>query len=217
MIENYQRYTTSALRLAATFVGNDIGKHVLDLETGHVYLVMGEGSGAATMRRVATNRTTAATIPLALGDFLEVTSGGDPGNVAAIGGGLASDTTPILRGDAAESLEIVWASSNSDIISTSISLPADFDGTRDVTIELTGFSGTTNAFTFTVETGWDGGALVSDTATGTASATSQNISATVAAADIPDAPRRLTLMLTPAAHTTDAFDLTAVRVRYFPS
>ncbi len=99
---------------------------------------------------------------------------------------------------------------------TQVALPADFDGSRDVSVYLTTVSaGTSNAATFTVETSWDSGTVVVDTCTGLASTTVTTAAATIAAADVPDSPTRLTLMLTPAAHATDTMSLFAVKIRYF--
>jgi hypothetical protein len=211
----YKEFVTTAARVAYATTANEIGLEVLDLETGHAYKLMQEGAGASKMKRLVSSVSTLNTILLDLGDFREVTSGGDPGNVAAIGGHLASDTTPILLGDAAESWAISWATGNADICGLSIALPEGFDGSRDVTVECTGAGGTTNAPSFTVETSWDGGTIVADTAAGTAAAGSQNFSATVAAADVPDAPRRLSIFFTPGTHATDVFLLTAVRIRHY--
>lgn len=159
--------------------------------------------------------TAQGTVSFALPQFREVDSGGDVGNITANGGVLASDTTPIYRADANESAELAWEASNSDIVATDISLPKDFDGTANATLELLVASGATNAATFTVNTSWDGGTQVVDTATdGAASATFHSVTATIAAADIPDAPTCVTIQLVPAAHTTDAILLKAVRLIY---
>ncbi len=168
---------------------------------------------------VANLQTDAAVgfIPAPVETWHEVTSGGDVGNVAAGGGHLASDTTPILRGDAAETFELSWATGNVDAISRSFVLPPDFDGASNVTVDLWVYSGSTDAATFTVESGWDGGALVSDSAsdTGTKSATLHKITATIAAADIPNTARLLTLALTPTnAHATNAYQLLGVGINY---
>ena len=155
-------------------------------------------------------------ICFSLHQFREVDANGDVANIAANGGILASDTTPILRGDAAETTEISWATGNADPISTQITLPNDFDGTANATLDLWVYSGSTNAASFTVETGWDGGALVSDTAddTSTKSAIAHKITATIAAADVPDAPSYLTIALTPPTHATDAIQLLGARLNY---
>jgi hypothetical protein len=148
--------------------------------------------------------------------FREVDANGDVGNIVANGGLLASDTTPIMRGAAGIiGQEISWAASNSDPILCQCQLPEEFDGRDDVIVELWVNSGTTDPATFTVATSWDAGATVTDTATdGAKSATTHKITATIAAADIPDGATSLTLMLTPGAHTTNAIQLTNVRVRF---
>jgi len=159
-------------------------------------------------------KSTKAHVLFSLRDAREVTSGGDVGAVAAAGGVLASDTTPILRADANESEEIAWVASNNDIVSFDMSLPQDFDGTANATLDLYVASGTTDVASFTVNTSWDKGAQVADTATGSASATFHTATATIAAADIPDSPTCVTIQLVPAAHTTDALLLGAVRLNY---
>jgi hypothetical protein len=161
-------------------------------------------------------KTASCALPGSLLNWREVDSSGDVGNIAANGGLLASDTTPILRADAAESFEINWAASNSDPIACQWMLPNDFDGTANVTVDMWVLSGTTDAASFTIETSWDGGALVSDALddASTKSATVHKLSATIAAADIPDAPNFLTMALTPPAHTTNAISLLGVRINY---
>lgn len=212
-------YSTTALRLAATFTRNDIGAQVYDYETGNIYVVLQAGTGASVMRRaVNSNAGGGGVIMLDLDAWREVTSAGDVANIAGIGGVLASDTTPILRGDAAESGEISWATGNVDPIARSIALPPGFDGTRDVLLDLSVYSGSSDAATFTVETSWDGGALVADSAadTSTKSATRHIITATIAAADIPDTPSHLTIALTPTnAHATNAYQIVMSRIRHF--
>jgi hypothetical protein len=157
-----------------------------------------------------------ASVGLSLHNFREVDANNDQGAIAANGGILASDTTPILRGNAAETTEISWATGNADPVSTQITLPFDLDADQDVTVELWVNSGSTDAATFTVESGWDGGAVVSDSASDTAtkSATTHKITATIAAADIPDGARLLSLQLTPAAHATNAIQLLGCALLY---
>lgn len=209
-----QRFETTAARIAYTFTTNDRGFLVEDLELAQLYYIYRAGAGANTCVPMPSEF---GYINLALRDWHEVSSGGDVGNLADTGGGqLASDSTPTYIGDAAESAVITWAASNSDIIGLSTSLPADFDTTRDCFVELTTASGgTTNAATLTVETSWDDGALVSDTATGAASVTAGPAIATIAAADVPAGANRVTIMLTPAAHTTDTMLLRRTRVKYY--
>lgn len=214
---------------------DDVGKVVYMLDNQTVALTSGNDArgpaGILTEVRgskmfvyqgphVAGLRGGAGHIYLSLNDFREVTSGGDVGNIVANGGLLASDTTPILRGDAAESQEISWAAGNSDILAAHMTLPADVDGTQDVTVDLFVYTdnaggGGIDAATFTVETSWDGGAVVSDTATdGTPAVTIHKITATIAAADVPSLPSVLTLMLTPEAHAADPVQLVGARINY---
>lgn len=190
---------------------------------GRVFLAKSEGTlwwcdgngSAATLRRVSAGGAASST-PISLYLFREVDANSDVGNTVANGGILASDTTPILRGNAAETQEISWATGNTDPIAVHLTLPANFSGATAATIDLWVNSGTTDAATFTVESGWDGGALVSDSAddSGTKSATTHKITATIAAADIPDTAQNVTIILTPAAHATNAIQLLGARLNY---
>lgn len=158
-----------------------------------------------------------AVIPLSLNDFREADANGDVGAITANGGILASDTTPILRGASGLiSQEVSWATGNADPIVCQMALPPDFDGRNDVQVDLWVYSGTTDAATFTVASSWDAGATVSDTASdaSTKSATIHKITATIAAADVPDTAAFVTLLLTPAAHATNAIQLVAARLTY---
>lgn len=157
-----------------------------------------------------------SSIQISLNDFRECNSSGDVGAIVANGGILASDTTPILEGDTNEVQRINWATGNVDPLTAQFALPNDFDGGQDVTLDLWVASGTTNLFSMTVETSWDGAALVSDSAVDPAqSATIHKITATISAADIPDGASFVTIALTPtAAHATDAYFLYAARLNY---
>ncbi len=160
--------------------------------------------------------TAQAAILIPIYGFREVTSGGDVGNAAAIGGVLASDTTPIMRGDSNNSAEISWATGNADPIGFSTSLPPDLDDTAAVSLELEVASGTTNAATMAVATSWNGGSEVTDSAddSATKSATPHTITATIAASDVPASAKRLTIRLTPPTHATDAISLYSARLLY---
>jgi hypothetical protein len=160
-------------------------------------------------------------IPISLYDFREVDSSGDVANTAGNGGLLASDTTPILRGDATtEAQEIHWATSNVDKVAFQTSLPPDLDDTADVLLDLyvrtdNSGGGGIDPATFTVETSWNGAALVTDTATDAAPASSYHVvTATVAAADVPASAGVLTCILTPGAHANDPVQLLGARIRY---
>ncbi len=164
--------------------------------------------------RLSTSRSR----PIDLGAWREVSAGGDVGDVAGIGGVLASDTAPILRGDANGSWEISWATGNVDPIGIQIMLPADFDDTGNAILDFDVYSGPADAMTLGVATSWNGGAEVTDSAddAGTKSATRHRISATVAHADIPAGATHLSVRITPPAHATDAFQLVGAQLRYTP-
>lgn len=155
-------------------------------------------------------------IPLALITAREATAG-DVGAIAANGGILASDTTPVLSGTGTTvSQQALWAASNVDQILWDVPLPEDFDGKEDVLVELwVASGGTSDLASFAVSTSWDGGAAVADTATDpAASVTVHKITARIAAADIPDSPSFMSIGLTPAAHGTDTVILKAARLSY---
>lgn len=157
-------------------------------------------------------------IPLSLFDFREVAeAGGAVSNIAGNGGILASDTTPVLGVHSSESQQISWATGNVDPIGVQIALPNDFDGTQDVLIECWVNSGTTNLASMSIETSWDGGALVTTAATDPAqSATIHKITATIPNASIPKSPSFLTLEMRPGTHATDTIQLFAMRISYLP-
>lgn len=159
--------------------------------------------------------STGVVVPLPLASLREVDTNKDVGNSDANGGILASNTTPILRADSAENFELFWAATNVDQVALGITLPNDLDDTADAFVDLWVQANTTDqAPTFTVETSWHGGAMVSDTATAVTATTLQAITATIASGDIPADPRFVTIGLTPAAHATSAFQLLGARLRY---
>lgn len=158
-------------------------------------------------------------LPIPLTAFREVTSAGAVGAIAAIGGVLASDTTPVLGAAAtSEAMQIVWAAGNADIIQASISLPGDFSGAFDVLLELQVLTdnaggGGIEAATFTVNSSFDNGAQVVDTATdGTPAVTVHKVTATIAAADVADAPSFVNIQLVPGTHANDPIHLLAARL-----
>jgi len=158
-------------------------------------------------------------IPINLGAWREVNATGDVGNVAAIGGVLASDTAPILRAESTtNSWEISWAAGNVDPIGVQVMLPPDLDDAQDAFLDLIVHSGTTDAATMAVATSWNGGSEVTDSASDSAtkSATRHTITATIAAADIPASSTHLTIRLTPPHHATNAIQLVGSTLRYTP-
>jgi hypothetical protein len=168
--------------------------------------------------RVSTEevRTTYGYAGVPLTAFREIDASGDVGNGAANGGVLASDTTPILEADAAESLQLNWATGNVDAVGVSIPVPGDYDQTKDMVVSLLVASGVNDAATFTLKTSFNGGAQVTDTAddAATKSASLHAITATIAHADIPAGALSMSMQLIPDAHAANAILLQAVQVRY---
>jgi hypothetical protein len=154
---------------------------------------------------------------LSLDELRIVDGAGDVGDIAANGGVTASDTVPILRADAAESRELYWAATEVAIVSTQFALDPYFDPTEDVTVDIWVYTDNTNAdpANFTLETSWNGGALVVDAFVDAAPAAAAHmLTATIAAADIPAGAGYVTLILTPPAHATDGLAILAARVNY---
>jgi len=157
-------------------------------------------------------------IPVSLHAVRE-TANFDVGNIAANGGLLASDTTPILEGinDATDGCQRVnWAASNSDQITFQTPLPPDLDDAADVVVHIrAAMAGATNTPSITVDSFFnEGDTKVVDTIatiTGTAYA---EYTGTIAAADVPSGAQTLTVGLTPGAHTTDALYISAIWVEH---
>jgi hypothetical protein len=158
------------------------------------------------------------TIPLSAWRVVSAT--GDVGDIAAIGGVLASDTAPIFEAVATSNEQAIrWVATGVEPIGVSIALPRDFDDTADATLDLEISSGATNAATMGCASAWSAGAAgteVSDSTVDVASATPHRLSITIAAADIPAGARRATFRLTPPAHAADAISLHASGLAYKP-
>lgn len=207
---------------ASTYVWRVVKASMLGAETASSILVVDSG-GFTTATNVESALaevyqhllSTQVVVPINLHSFREVDSNGDVGTTSSIGGVLASNTTPILRAGSTECEEIFWAASDVDAVSTSISLPADFDGTADAYVDLYVQANTTDqAPTFTVLQSWNAAAQVTDTATAVTATTVQTITATIASGDVPDAATFVTVQLVPATHGTSAFQLHGARLRY---
>lgn len=139
-------------------------------------------------------------------------------NIAANGGLLASDTTPILQltnGDTDSALRLTWASSNSDAVIFQTVLPQDIDTEQPLYVDIYAKSaGATDAPTFALDTYFgEGDTKVEDTSGATSSSLAV-VTATIAAADIPHAPfLTMSCEITPGSHTTDALYAYGIRVR----
>jgi hypothetical protein len=157
-------------------------------------------------------------IPIPLHTLRETTNF-DVSNIAANGGILASDTTPIMDAINAATngcQRLLWASSNNDQVVFQVPLPPDLDASSDLVIHTRIVSGgTTNAVGFTVDSFFnEGDTKVVDTSETNQTTTWAEKITTIAAADVPSGAQTLTVGLTPVAHTTDTLALSAVWIEY---
>lgn len=157
-------------------------------------------------------------VPIPINSWRESTNF-DVGAIAANGGILASDTTPILEAINAATdgcQRITWAASNNDQIVTAIPLPPNLDVTADLVLHTRiASAGTTDAVGFTVDTFFnEGDTKVVDTSETNQTVTYAEKITTIAAADIPAGAQTITIGLTPVAHTTDIMYLTATWLEY---
>jgi hypothetical protein len=163
-------------------------------------------------------KTAQAHISIPLATLREATAF-DVGDIAGIGGLLASDTTPVLSAinDATDGCQRVqWASSNNDQVIFQFAVPPDLDDTADLLLYTRIASGgTTDAVGFTVGTYFDeGDTAVADTSATNQTTTYANALTTIAAADVPAGAKTCTVGLTPVAHTSDAMNLTGIWLLY---
>lgn len=173
----------------------------------------------AALQQILLNLTTAqGFIPVSLHAVRETTNF-DAGNIAANGGLLASDTTPVLEGinDATDGCQrLNWAASNSDQITFQTPLPPDLDDAGDVVVHIrAAMAGATDTPTITVDSFFnEGDTKVVDTISAITGATYAEYTGTIAAADVPAGAQTLTVGLTAGAHTTDALYVTAIWIEY---
>ncbi len=215
-------FNTTALRLLEVWTLADVGTTMaVDSENGYTYMVAAAGSGAACfapfVKKALHQKVVQGT---GLMSLRVVDANSDEGAIAVvIGGLLTSDSSPAIQANATKNRQqIVWATGNVAPVGGQYVLPEDFDGTRDVTIEFESASGATDDFAMTVATTWDDGSEIADTAAEVGkSATVHTNSATIAAADIPDNPKHLSVRFTPAAaHAANTYILQGFRILYYP-
>jgi len=138
---------------------------------------------------------------------------------AGFGGLLATNTTPALQtanGDTDSSLELSWASSNSNAVIFQTPLPPDFDPSSDLVLHINGYvGGTTDDPVMALDTYFNhGDTKVEDTSEAISETTAATYTATIAAADIPTEPYTVTIEVTPGAHTTDELVWVATWLTY---
>ncbi len=165
--------------------------------------------------------TTKGFIDIPLSSWREVSSAGAVGDIAANGGILASDTTPILGAEAtSEAMAIKWAAANADIVQCAFSLPQDLDDTADATLDLwvltdNAGGGGIEAATFSVLTSFNNASQATDAATDSVPATTvHKVTATIDAGDIPTGAAFVNIQLVPGTHANDPTHLLAARLNY---
>jgi hypothetical protein len=156
-------------------------------------------------------------IPLPLAQARELSSA-DTQNLAAHGGILASDSTPVfdvINAGTDGQMEVTWAASNSDAIAWHVALPPDLDDASAMTFHAMALSGgSTDTPTLTIEAFFGVGDTDAGGATGALGATEAEVTRTIAAANVEAAPDFLTITLTPGAHTTDTVILRGCWLEY---
>ncbi len=156
------------------------------------------------------------TVSIPLSAFREVDANGDVSNIAANGGVLASDTTPIYESlaqgsDGDNALVLHWASSNNDVIAVNVVLDAAVNVAADLVVHFRIVSGSTaDAQGFSMESFFnEGDTKITDTSGTNQTTTWEEVTATIAAADIPTGARTLTINLVPNAHTNDLMKMSS--------
>lgn len=201
--------------------------HVLSTTAGTVSIAdagtyTAEATVEGALQEIYLNLTTVqGFIPIKLTDFREL-SGGVFQNLAAHGGILASDSTPVLTniGDG-DGIRIAWAAGNTDQIETQVVLPPDCLGTANVVVHmLCSKSANVNNTVHLDGEAYFGESDV-DCFPAAAAAnllidTKAEYTATILAADVPDtqADANMTLVLMPEAHANDTVYLHTVWLEY---
>ena len=167
-----------------------------------------------------------AFIPLDITQLREIATNAIQ-NLAAHGGILAADSTPILQrvnGATDKALRVHWAASDSNEVAfPPIPWPPDLDETADVVVHLM-FSrgGTTDGCIVDVQAFENGAGVYAadtemggntDALTGAANVVIE-ATRTLSASDIAGPPGFLNISLVPAAHTTDALYLWSAHLEY---
>ena len=160
-------------------------------------------------------------IPLSA--FRELASDDIPAVAIASGGSgiMGKDSTPnfeAVNGATDRAQQLQWAAANVDKISASLMLPVDCDGTRAMGVELiAGKTGATDTVAMSISAWFDrGDTEVTGTSANLANGTGAALAeVAIAAADVPDVPGQMTLVIFPGTHANDTVELYGVRVNYW--
>lgn len=120
-----------------------------------------------------------------------------------------------VNGDTDGNRVITWAAADVTPIVTEVFLPSDLDDAEDIVLTLfSKMSDANDTPTIGVASWFDeGDTKVSDTSSALGSSYAAE-TATIAAADVPTTPHKLTLKLTPGAHNTDSILLSMAWLSY---
>jgi len=228
IIANYIDTTHAWVDITRAIQQADVATHIADASAAHAASAISIADAGTFTTQTETEAalqeiyqsliSIQGFVPLKLTDLREVGTMA-VGAIAAAGGVLCSDTTPILApaDGATDGGQLVsWAASNNDPVIFQVALPPDIDVTADLILHFRIKSaGTTNAVGFTVDAWFnEGDTKVTDTSETNQTATWAEKIATIAAADVPAGAQILTVSLTPAAHTTDIMYLSGLWIEY---
>ena len=174
-------------------------------------------AGAVTAAKLSTTLKTGF-VPVPLTGIREVAAN-NLQNIAANGGLLATDTTPILEftnGDTDSAWRMRWAAANVDPISFQVPLPPDIDEASNVTVHmLAAMGGAADTPVISADSYFNvGDTKVEDDSAAITGTTPAEYAITIAAADVPAGAQTMTVELTPGAHGTDTLLIYAVWVEY---
>ena len=156
-------------------------------------------------------------IPLPVESARELSSN-EYQNLAAHGGVMANDSTPILEAvnpGTDQISRLRWAASDVAKIAWNVPLPPDLDEAAAITLHsYANMASTTDTPVLTWEAFFNVGDTDAGGATAALSDTLAEQTVTIAAGDVPAAPGVLSLTLAPGAHGTDAAHLYGAWLEY---
>lgn len=153
-------------------------------------------------------------IPVPLAGLLET----DATNTVDYLGPGTTPTLDLANGDTDSGLVVTWAASNNDPVIFQTPLPPDLDASKDLVLHLRAKAGgSTDTPTIAADSYFNEGDTKIEDASGALSDSVQELTITIAAADIPAGAQTLSVELTPGAHTTDTVVLSALWLEYSKS
>lgn len=156
-------------------------------------------------------------VPLPLAEAREIATN-DIAALAAHGGILASDSTPILKrtnGATDKKLYVEWAASNSDEIAWDFVYPPDLDDAAVVTVHLLAkMNGATDTPVIAVSYFEGIGDTNAGGNTAALSDTLAEVTVEISAVNVGAAPTGASVGLVPGAHTTDKVQLLGAWIEY---